>query len=165
MKQQKDALTIRSVNRDDVEELFFFFNSLSDQAKHFFHPHPFNRTTITQICTSQKDHYFVMLLHNKIIGYSMLRLFGYTIPSLGCCISPDHKGKGYGTKLVQWTVHKAKEFGYPQVILKVYKENIVAVHMYQKSGFTIIGEIPETKELKMSITFFGKKNNEYEMKE
>ena len=160
MNQQEEVVIFRSVTKDDVDELVLFFKRLTNQAKYFFHPHSFDKATMQQICSSPTDHFFVMVLHNKIIGYSMLRLFGYEIPSLGCCIGHEYEGKGLGTKLVQWTVDKAKELGYTQVILKVYKENVVAFHVYQKIGFQIIDDLSETKEYKMALPLSEKKVNE-----
>ena len=124
-------------------------NELTPDAKKFFHPHPFDKKTITRICTSGKDHYFIMILNGKIIGYSMLRLFGYKIPSFGCCIRRGYDGMGYGSMLTAWTVKEAGELRYEKIILKVHKNNTFAFQMYKAIGFTITGEIPEKNEIKM----------------
>jgi ribosomal protein S18 acetylase RimI-like enzyme len=44
--------------------------------------------------------------------------------------------------------------------LKVYKENVVAFHVYQKIGFQIIDDLSETKEYKMALPLSEKKVNE-----
>jgi ribosomal protein S18 acetylase RimI-like enzyme len=149
MKKQKNTISFRPVDKNDIEDLFALLNELSTDAKKFFHPHLFDKKTITEICLSVKDHYFVMILDGKIIGYSMLRLFGYKIPSFGCCIRKGYGDKGYGSMLTAWTINKANDLGYEKVILKVHKDNNFAVQMYKKVGFTIIGEIPEKNEMKM----------------
>lgn len=153
MNGESNSLTFRSVSKDDVDELHDLLNNLTERKKNFFHPHPFDKKTIKEICSSTKDHYFVMLLNKKIIGYSMLRLFGYEIPSFGCCIRTGYEQEGYGTMLTQWTINKAKELGYHKVILKVYKENDSAFKMYKKIGFQVTGEIKSTNEIKMAMTF------------
>jgi RimJ/RimL family protein N-acetyltransferase len=141
------------VQENDVDELYTLLNGLTDTAKRFFHPHPFDKQTIRTICSSENDHYFVMLLDKRIIGYSMLRLFGYEIPSFGCCIRTGYEGQGYGTRFTIWALSKAKELGYKKIILKTYKDNIRALKLYQKTGFKITGENPDTNEFKMAITF------------
>jgi ribosomal protein S18 acetylase RimI-like enzyme len=154
MKQQKNNICFRQVNDHDVDELYELLNELSNKAKSFFHPHLFDKETIKQICISKKDHYFVMTLDGKIIGYSMLRLFGYKIPSFGCCVRTGFGGKGYGSMLTSWTVEKAKAMGYTKVILKVHKNNTIAFQMYKKIGFSITGEIPEKNEIIMEKILF-----------
>lgn len=151
MKNKVSTLNFRSIKKEDTGELYTLLNGLSDEAKQFFHPHSFDKKTISQICTSKKDHYFVMIQDNTIIGYSFLRLFGYEIPSFGCCIRNGFENKEYGTILTQWTIKKARELGYPKVIIKVYKENEVAFRMYKKIGFKITGENKDTKEFYMEI--------------
>ena len=149
MRQQKNRTNFRPVNANDITDLYELFNELTNDAKNFFHPHSFDRKTIREICSSGKDHYFVMIVDGKIIGYSMLRLFGYKIPSFGCCIRTGYGGMGYGSMLTGWTVETAKELGYEKVILKVHKDNTIAFQMYKTVGFIITGEIPEKNEIKM----------------
>jgi len=151
MNNYSGDILIRENKKENAEELYKLFEGLTEQAKYFFHPHAFDKETITEICTSKKDHYYVMLLNDKIIGYSFLRLFGFKIPSFGCCIHNEYQNKGYGTLLTRWTIDKAREIGYGKIILKVYKENKNAFHVYQKTGFKIVDELNETREFKMAI--------------
>lgn len=151
MNNYSENILIRENKKEDIEELYKLLKDLTEKEKYFFHPHAFDRKTITEICTSKKDQYYVILLNNKIIGYSFLRLFGFKIPSFGCYIHNEYQNKGYGTLLTRWTIDKARELGYRKIILKVYKENKNAFHVYQKTGFKIVDELDETKEYKMAI--------------
>jgi len=151
MNFQKNSLIFRGITEDDIDELHSLLESLSEYAKKVFHPHPFDLETLKNNCKSKNDHYFVMTLDNKIIGYAMLRLFGYEIPSFGCCIRTEFQGKGYGLLLTKWTVEKAKKLNYKKVILKTYKDNIPAMKIYKEAGFTIIGETEDKKQYKMEI--------------
>ena len=76
-------LKIREINSADAKDLFDWLNNLDEGTKRFFHPHSFDIKTIKNISKNQKDHYFTMRLDDKLVGYSFLRLFGYSIPSLG----------------------------------------------------------------------------------
>lgn len=151
MKKKSNSLVFRPLSKNDVEGLYEMLNDLTDKAKRFFHPHLFDKNTLTKICKSKEDHYFVMVLDNTIIGYSFLRLFGYEIPSFGCCVRRGYEGKGYATMLTIWTINKARQIGYKKVILKVYKENEIAFKLYKKTGFKVIGEIEDTGEIKMEL--------------
>ena len=129
MNKLSNSFEFRLANQYDVDELYDLLNNLNNEVKLFFHPHKFDKNNLINICSSKQDHYFVMSLNDKIIGYSMLRLFGYSIPSYGCCIHPEYNGKGYGEKLTRLTLKKAK-----------------------KLGFKVISENKETKEINMAIT-------------
>ena len=153
MKQNSNGplFIIRALEFRDLNTLNDLFQNLSETDTKFFHPHSFNLKTLHEILNSNKDHYFVMELNKKIIGYSFLRLFSYEIPSFGCCIFNGDKNKGYGTILTSWTVKRAKKLGYNNVILKTYKKNIYALKIYRKIGFKIIGETEDKKQYRMKI--------------
>lgn len=142
-------IEFRSLTGKDVNELFDLLNSLSEEAKKFFHPHPFDKKTLKQICNSKIDHYFVLTVNKKIIGYSMLRLFGYEIPSFGVCIRNGYEKQKYGRMMTEKTIQKAKELAYKEVILKVHKDNISAMNLYVKTGFKTIRTDPKTGEIRM----------------
>jgi len=146
-----DSIVFRDIEKKDADEIYVFLNGLTDKEKSFFHPHPFDKKTIEEICSSKKDHYFVMTLGDKIIGYSFLRLFGYEVPSFGCCIRNEFQGKEYGKLITKLTIDTAKELGYKKIILKVYKDNIAAFKLYKKSGFGIVDKNKDTNEFKMAI--------------
>jgi ribosomal-protein-alanine N-acetyltransferase len=152
MNQRKDSLTIRRIQKNDMDSLFNLLQNLSESSKQFFHPHSFNKQTLIEIFTSGKDHYFVMLLNNTLIGYSFLRLFGHTTPRYGCCIDRQFEQKGYGTILTKWTIKTAKQLGYSKIMLKVYKENTIALDMYNKMGFNHVETNNKTKEIIMEKT-------------
>ena len=149
--KKETQIYIRQAKENDVDGLYDLLNGLSVQNKQFFHPHPFDKKTLSEICSGKNDHYFVMSLNSQIIGYSMLRLFGYKIPSFGCCIHEKYQYQKFGTILTTWTINKAKELGFKKVILKTYKQNIPAQKLYEKIGFKTIGITEDNKQYKMEI--------------
>lgn len=151
IKVRQEDLFIRKVQKSDVEELYALFKNLSEDDKQFFHPHQFDKQSLKKICNSTDDNYFVMILNNEIIGYSMLRFFGYEIPSFGIYIHRLFRNKGYGKFLTQWTLNRAKELEIEKVILKTYKNNTGAQHLYEKIGFKITGETDDKKQFMMEI--------------
>lgn len=151
LSKNEKSVFFRDIKEKDIIDLFEFLNELDNNTKRFFHPHSFDMETITDICKSKKDHYFVMFLDNTLIGYSFLRLFGYETPSFGCCIRNGYEHKGYGTIITKLTIEKAKELGYNKIILKTYKENISAQKIYKKLGFKAIGETEDGKQYKMEL--------------
>ena len=148
----KESIKFGKLKEKDVNELMDLLQNLSDKNKKYFHPHKFDIKTLIKNCKSN-DHYYIMKLEDRIIGYSFLRLFGYEIPSFGCCIRNGFENKGYGSILTNWTLNKAKELGYKKVILKTYKENVSAQRIYHNNGFKIVGETDDKKQYLMVIKY------------
>jgi ribosomal-protein-alanine N-acetyltransferase len=144
-------MEFRRISINDVEELHQLLNNLTDRAKFFFHPHPFDKEIIEEICLStNEDHYFVLTLDKKIVGYSMLRLFGHEIPSFGCCIGTGFEGKRLGSALTVWTVNRARDLGYKKIILKIHKDNTHAFQMYKRAGFVVTEILDEIIKMELN---------------
>ncbi len=146
-----DLIDFRPATKKDITEIIDLLNSLSDEEKKFFHPHPFNKSTLMKIFNSENDYYFVLIVNNKIIGYSMLRFFGTKIPSFGICLRKDYENQGYGSIMIEKTIKKAKELGYTEVILHVHKENSRAIDIYKQTGFKITQQNLDTRVITMKI--------------
>lgn len=72
---------------------------------------------------------FVMKLNGKIIG-QIVFVKNYGALTMGpLCIHPDYQGKGYGRKLLDYGLNKAKEIGYNAVLIEG------DIDFYGKSGF------------------------------
>ena len=86
--------------------------------------------------------YYLMYVNDEVVGISGL----YQIPDfsdeiwLGCFgIDKSYRRKGYGKKLLNWTIEKAKKMN--MKVLRLYtdfNDNANAVKLYEKIGF--IGE-------------------------
>jgi ribosomal-protein-alanine N-acetyltransferase len=142
-------LSFRLLTEKDIDGLFDLLNSLSEEAKNFFHPHSFDRKTLKQICTSKEDHYFVLTLNDTIIGYSFLRHKGYITPSFGICIRNGYERKGYGKIMLQKTIEQTRQRGISEVILHVHQKNARAITLYRNAGFIPISQDDKTGEIKM----------------
>jgi putative acetyltransferase len=60
---------------------------------------------------------------------------------------PEYRAKGIGTRLMQATLAKAKEFGLEKVELHVYSNNNAAIALYRKMGFEEEGLIKKYRKL------------------
>lgn len=79
-------------------------------------------------------HYFC---HNgKYIGSFTLRTWDNTIWSLS--IKKEYRNQGYGALMMRELVEK---YGKTNTLrLYVYKNNYAAIRIYEKAGFTIVGD-------------------------
>lgn len=64
------------------------------------------------------------------------------VPEFAISVKKAHRGTGVGTRLMQEMIKHLRAVGCPRASLAVQKDNY-ALRMYQKVGFTIIGENEE----------------------
>lgn len=74
-------------------------------------------------------------------------------------IHPDHRGKGWGTQLMQRVLERIKEKGFHEVTIGAYHHEPEIQALYQKWGFTefVKEGIEETTEGKPRFLLFLKK--------
>lgn len=76
---------------------------------------------------------------NDIIGSSWLTVDGRRTYLHHFGIRSDYQGKGLADYLLQASLKLAKSFGM-QIKLEVHAENIKALNLYKKRGFTFLGD-------------------------
>jgi len=57
----------------------------------------------------------------------------------GMWTSPERRGSGVGTRLVEGVVSWARSAGYERVLLEVADTNAAAIRLYERMGFTPTG--------------------------
>ena len=108
----------------------------------YFTPFDFDRLTISKILSkARKDTFFGVYIAGKIVGFFMLRGLdkGYKIPSYGVWIAPSYTGKGLGELTLKHAVAFCRVNGIEKLMLKVHPENIIAKKLYERNGFTVVG--------------------------
>ena len=125
-----------------IEPLSQKLRLLSRGDKEAFRPHKFDIRTITKLSTEKGNHYYIYLdEYSEFCGYGMLRTFDqYTIPTLGCVIWQEYRGRGNGRRLLDELIEKAQELHYHKIRLKVSVDNIIAYKLYKEVGFKRMGE-------------------------
>jgi ribosomal protein S18 acetylase RimI-like enzyme len=75
----------------------------------------------------------------KIIGTCWMTFDGRRIHLHHFGIHPDFQRRGIGLELAKESLRFVKQKGY-QVKLEVHKDNIAAIELYKKLGFTYLGD-------------------------
>ncbi len=78
--------------------------------------------------------------HSRIaVGYIWLSVEkNASIPSgfiFALLIHEQFRGRGYGTKMMKATETKAAELGLKRLMLHVFAQNRVAIHLYEEAGY------------------------------
>lgn len=112
-----------------IQSLPFTYN---DFLNYFFHP-----AGKVMICKKEGE---------VLGGYYLKPNFpgkGSHIANCGYIVKKSSRGLGLGEFLGKSSIGLAKDLGYKAIIFNVvFKENIPAVNLWKKLGFTIIGTIP-----------------------
>ena len=83
------------------------------------------------VAVSDPDH--------KIIGYILFWLLDDEAQINNVAVHPDNRGKGIGEELVRFALDKIRHLGGTFVTLEVRQSNAVAIKLYLKMGFTVLG--------------------------
>lgn len=128
-------ITYKYLNLYYSLKLYIFLKNNIDL---YFKPHKFNYITVLKNIFS-KDIFIIQMVNNKVIGYGMLRGWneGFDIPSLGIMIDKNHRGMGLSRHLMNYLHKVAKEKKSNKIMLKVYKNNTIAVNLYRSLGYDL----------------------------
>jgi ribosomal protein S18 acetylase RimI-like enzyme len=134
------AIECRRLSLEWKQSLAAFFQELQEagDAK-YFHPHPLTYEEAERRCQYEGDDiYYVLVEGNRVLGYGMLRGWdeGYNVPSLGIALHPSIRGIGVGEMFVRFLHVAARRKGARKVRLKVYRDNVAAIKLYKKVGYS-----------------------------
>lgn len=95
----------------------------------------------------------VMLLDDKIIGYTIVWIIFQEFHIANFAIHPDYQHRGFGTYLLNEILKKA--VGLEYAMLEVREHNLPAIHLYEKFGF---------KKISIRDHYYGNGDNAVIMK-
>jgi len=78
----------------------------------------------------------------EIVGYCILSIAAGEAHILNLCVDPGFRGLGYGDRLLEDVLERAKHAGVKQVFLEVRPSNKAAMALYRKKGFRQIAARP-----------------------
>ena len=132
-------MNIKLVKEEDCELLAALFEKNNvDSITRYFIPFPLTRETARWIaCENHQDKYYLGLIEDEIIGFSMLRGWeeGYSIPSFGMFIDQHKQGLGLGKQLLDLTIDAARQLRCEKIRLSVRANNHPAHKIYKSRGF------------------------------
>jgi ribosomal protein S18 acetylase RimI-like enzyme len=147
-------IVIRRANRNDAAllanlavktfyETYAAFNTEEDMKQHT--SRQFNESELLKDITSSSKDYFLAIYLQTAVGYAALKKPGNAITNetaeiARIYVSAAFKKMGIGKQLIEHCMALAKQEGYKNIRLGVWKENKAAIIFYEKMGFRIIGE-------------------------
>ncbi|MCK4385170.1 MAG: ribosomal protein S18-alanine N-acetyltransferase [candidate division Zixibacteria bacterium] len=127
MCQKVDKIVIQKMSQEDVEEV-------ATLEKICFSD-PWKRETFMEELQLKLAIPFVVKLEEKVVGYTCLWYLDDQLEVANFAVSPDHRSKGIGEKLMKRILLEAKEKGCKSIVLRVRESNKTAINLYVKFGF------------------------------
>lgn len=140
--------TLDLFHQKDKEALYEIFREVVDSGSQFPYECSSKEEFYRQFFTPQGQVYVCHSLDGKVMGGFYLRanFSGRSshIANAAYMIHHSYRGKGLGSLLIKASLHLAKDLGFQAMQFNmVLSQNTLAVKLYQRLGFNIIGTIPE----------------------
>ena len=140
--------TLDLFDEKDEESLYEIFQEVVDSGSQF----PYECSSIEefhrQFFTPQGQVYVCHSLEGEVIGgfYLKANYSGRSshIANAAYMIRKTYRGKGVGSLLIKASLHLAKDLGlHAMQFNMVLSQNKLAVKLYERLGFNIVGTIPQ----------------------
>lgn len=77
----------------------------------------------------------VLEREGQVVGYAILSVAAGEAHVLNLCVDPDFRGLGYGDRLLDEILLRARNASVREVFLEVRPSNVNALALYRKKGF------------------------------
>ncbi len=84
----------------------------------------------------------VMDRDGDVVGYGILSVAAGEAHILNICVDPNSRSLGYGERLLDEILRRARAAGVHEIFLEVRPSNVNAVALYRKKGFHKIAKRP-----------------------
>ncbi|MCF6325949.1 MAG: N-acetyltransferase family protein [Devosiaceae bacterium] len=101
------------------------------------------------LAIAQKGHPLIVAQANdEIVGFAYASYYRERPAYRFTCenaiyLSPDHLGKGLGSRLLSELIENSKQFGFKQMVAIITLGTANSIALHKKHGFEILGEFPE----------------------
>ncbi len=160
LKDQK-LLTIRLLGPNDSEKLCQYLEQLSEETKSRFGPHPFDKSTVDEICNNLPGHTLryvaVDETNGNIVAYMLVKpgliewdaqryavrdqfFDNATTVTYAPSVADRWQSSGLGSAMYKFIEQELKRKGVKKIILwgGVQAGNQKAIHFYSKYGYRYI---------------------------
>lgn len=145
---KEKGYTLRLFKEEDEEELYRIFRDVVETGSQFPYAYSSMEEFRRQFFSSQAQVYVCQTLDGEVAGgfYVRQNYSGRSshIANAAYMMHETHRGKGVGTLLVKASLQIAKELGFRVMQFNmVLSQNTLAISLYQRLGFKIVGTLPE----------------------
>ena len=146
-------VTLRAPRWSDLDDMLEFINSLVEEGAEINVNQKTTRDAETDwlarhLFAVEKDEKVALVaeVDGRFIGQVEVKPeSGYSrhVGVLGIAIREGYRDIGIGTELMKEAENQARQMGLKILKLEVYATNSKALHVYEKTGYQVVGRIPK----------------------
>jgi L-amino acid N-acyltransferase YncA len=141
-------MTIRKAQEADYDGIWEIFSSVIKTGDTYAFSPDTPKSSLSTYWFANTMDTFVAIENSEIVGTYFIKPnqpgLGSHIANCGYMVNTNHRGKGIGKLLCEHSIQFAREKGYKGIQFNiVVSTNKIAVELWQKSGFRIIGTTPK----------------------
>ena len=141
-------ITIRKAEESDRSAIWQIIKSVIAGGDTYVYPPDSDEIEMLDYWFSADKHTYVAELGGAVVATFWLKAnqpgLGKHVANAAYMVSPDVHGKGIGRQIAEWSLDEARRLGFTAMQFNfVVSSNTIAVALWQKLGFAIIGEIPD----------------------
>jgi ribosomal-protein-alanine N-acetyltransferase len=143
--------TIREMNHDDLAMV----SDIERRSYEFPWSHGVFRD-----CLLAGYQCLVLVREERAAGYAILSVAAGEAHILNLCIDPEYRALGYGERMLDELLYRARSASVREIFLEVRPSNESAIGLYRKKGFHQIAARPayyQANEGREDAAVFGKK--------
>ena len=142
------TIAIREIAAGEFELLWPIFREVVADGDTYSYPPDIALEEARRLWTSGDTRCFIALDDGVCVGGYMLRAnqpgLGNHVANAGYMVSPQARGRGIAGRLCEHSMDEARRAGFSAMQFNyVVSTNEVAVKLWQKHGFAIVGRIPK----------------------
>jgi ribosomal-protein-alanine N-acetyltransferase len=84
----------------------------------------------------------VLIREERVVGYGILSIAAGEAHILNLCVDLEYRALGYGERLLDELLHRARSAAVREIFLEVRPSNKTAIALYRKKGFHQIAARP-----------------------
>ncbi|MCX7856455.1 MAG: ribosomal protein S18-alanine N-acetyltransferase [Deltaproteobacteria bacterium] len=132
IEERKKTKRTKVVSLSDLNRVF--------QIEKASFPSPWTKEALKTQINSPLGFNLGLEVDGELIGYIMCLLASDECHILNFAVDPRFRGRGYGSELLSIALDTLQKKGIRHVFLEVREKNLVALRLYIKSGFKIVGK-------------------------
>lgn len=107
-----------------------------------FHIQPWSEAQFWSELAADDRLLFAAIVDGELVGYADLRVASDEAEILNLAVRKAHQGQGIGYALLSKMIETGQQAGVPKVLLEARVGNDTAIALYERNGFSIVGQRP-----------------------
>lgn len=154
-------MTIRAAERNDQEDVWAIIEPVIRAGDTYMYSPDSSKEEMLALWFDSEKYTYVAEKEGRLVGTFFLKAnqpdLGSHVVNAGYMVHPAYRGQGIAEQLCRFSLEEARRLGFKAMQFNcVISTNTVAVRLWQKCGFDIIGTLPKAfqhKELGLTDAF------------